>query len=297
MIKIPWSESIWFFDIDDTLIDTAGTTLSASKGIRKVFLAKYPTAKTLEVQENFNHIFNLMMVGLHVSNTKEWKQIPGGKETFDKILKDIENSQVRIRQKYGVIKKWSREVFIKLAAKQAGLRVSPQLVHEAADAYWLTLTEQTVVYPDVLNLIQTIKAHNRPIYLLTSSDGRLKMDDDGQFDYNPEYSEVLKRQRIELLREKGVDFDAVSIGDPEDKPHLDFFQKGLKIAEKNWGRKIDTGNAIMIGDSFVGDLQTPKEQLGFGLVVLFQKAKEETEIIDEHQITTGRLSDIAIFLI
>ncbi|MBI3103800.1 hypothetical protein HYZ05_02585 [Candidatus Daviesbacteria bacterium] len=30
--KIPWSESIWFLDLDDTLIDTAGATISASEG-------------------------------------------------------------------------------------------------------------------------------------------------------------------------------------------------------------------------------------------------------------------------
>lgn len=35
----------------------------------------------------------------------------------------------------------------------------------------------------------------------------------------------------------------------------------------------------------------------FGLVVLFQKDKEDTEIVDERQIITGKLSEVANFLI
>lgn len=294
-IKIPWSESIWFFDIDDTLIDTAGTTLSASEGIRRVFAARYTLEQAQTVQSNFNNIFQLMIIGYRVKDEDDW--MVDHKEAFKKLMQDIESCQTRIKQKYGVVKKWSREVFIKIAAEQAGLQVTPELVHEAADAYWVTLTEQTTVYPGVMDLLQEIKRHNRPIYLITSSDGRLKMDKDGQFDYDPQYSEVLKRERIELLREKGIVFNSLSIGDPEDKPHLDFFQKGIKIAKEDLGQSINMRNSIMIGDSFVGDLQTPKEQMGFGLVVLYQKDKPDTEINDFHQITTGDLSVVTTFLV
>ena len=38
--KIPWDKSVWFFDIDDTLIDTAGTTFIASDAIRDTLQAK-----------------------------------------------------------------------------------------------------------------------------------------------------------------------------------------------------------------------------------------------------------------
>lgn len=36
----------------------------------------------------------------------------------------------------------------------------------------------------------------------------------------------------------------------------------------------------MAGDSFAGDLQTPKEQMGFGLVVLFQKDLMQEGIVN-----------------
>ncbi|MDD5147128.1 MAG: hypothetical protein PHV63_01060 [Candidatus Daviesbacteria bacterium] len=297
IFKIHWSESIWFFDIDDTLIDTAGNTLNASEGIKRVFSAKYTKDQSQLVQNNFNNIFELMLSGYRVKDEDDWRKVKGGKEVFNNLLNDIENSQIRIKEKYGVIKKWSREVFVKLAAEKAGLKVTPALVHEAVDAYWLILTEQTIAYPHALNLIQKIKARSRPIYLITSSDGRLKMDNEGQFDYDPQYSAALKRQRIELLREKGVIFNAVSIGDPEDKPHQDFFEKGLKIAENDLGSILDTSHVIIVGDSFGGDLQTPKEKMGFGLVVLFEKDRSNTEVVDEHQITTGILSEVANFLV
>ena len=106
----------------------------------------------------------------------------------------------------------------------------------------------------------------------------------------------LKKNRIELLREKGIIFNALSIGDPEDKPNLNFFQKGLKIAEQELGCPINTEHAIMIGDSFEGDLQVPKERMGFGLVVLFQKDKIKLKIIDDHQIITGNLMEVTRLL-
>ena len=250
----------------------------------------------MQVKNNFNNIFHLMMAGYRVKNADEWQLVPGGKKAFDKILEDIENHQIRVKEKYGTIKKWSREVFVKLAADKANLSVTPEIVNKAADAYWLILTEQTVVYPHVLELMQIIKGYSRPIYLLTSSDGRLRMDEKGQFDYDPQYSEAFKKNRIELLREKGIIFNALSIGDPEDKPNLNFFQKGLKIAEQELGCPINTEHAIMIGDSFEGDLQVPKERMGFGLVVLFQKDKIKLKIIDDHQIITGNLMEVTRLL-
>lgn len=297
MIKIFWSDSIWFFDIDDTLIDTAGVSISASEGIRKVFSEEYTEKQAKQVQSNFNNIFQIMMTGYRVKNEDEWQRVAGGQAAFDKILENIENHQIRVKQKFGVIKKWSREVLVKLASDKANLNITPELVCKATDAYWLTLTEQTVVFPHVLELMQTIKKYNRPIYLLTSSDGRLRMNEGGQFDYDPQFSETFKRKRIELLRKKGIFFNALSIGDPEDKPNLDFFLKGLKMAEDDLDRPINTEHAVMVGDSFEGDLKIPKEQMGFGLVVLYQKNKMKIEIVDEHQIITGNLSEVVNFLI
>jgi len=127
----------------------------------------------------------------------------------------------------------------------------------------------------VLNLFKKIKSHNRPIYFVTGSDARLKMNSQELFDYDPKYSEQFKAKRINALKNKGLFFNALSIGDPEDKPHLDFFEKAVTIAEKDLGHKLDYKNSIMFGDSYVADLQIPREKMNFGLVVLFKKGQEK----------------------
>lgn len=294
--KILWSKSVWFFDVDDTLVDTAKNSIIASEGVREVLKANFNPEVSENVQDKFNDMYNLLYQGYKVKKIKDWNKVPGGKKAYDELNARIADCQKDVVAKYGTYKKWSREIFLKLTADDLGIKISPELVHEAVDAYWMNLARFSEPFPGVLELVNIIKDHGRPIYLITSSDARLKMREDGQFEYIPEYSETLKRERVVILKDKGINFDGLSIGDPEDKPHLDFFEKGIKIAEENLGISIDLKYAIMIGDSFAGDLQTPKEKMDFGLVVLFQKDKLNTEIIDEHQVITGKLSDVAKFL-
>lgn len=284
--KIAWKKSVWFFDIDDTLIDTAGTTELAADGVRKVFEAEFGENKAQKVKANFIAIFNLMLVGHQATDSEQV-------EDYKKLLTRIEALQP---DKTYAPKKWSREVFIKLAAEEAGVEVSPEIVHETADAYWWDLGQKTKVFEGVKDLIAEIKKHGRPIYLITGSDARLKMQTDGTFSYDPEYSENLKRERIELLREKGIDFSLVSTGDPEDKPHIDFFQKAINLATDDMGEPIDFKNTIMVGDSYAGDLKVPLEHFGFGLGVLFNKNEGDTQISDRHQISTGNISSVSDFL-
>ncbi len=68
--------------------------------------------------------------------------------------------------------------------------------------------------------------------------------------------------------------------------------EGIRQAEAEQGRPIDYAKAIMLGDSFAGDLQTPKEKLHFGLVVLRENNRHQTQVDDAHQITVGNLMDI-----
>ncbi|HWY79548.1 MAG TPA: hypothetical protein VNW29_04260 [Candidatus Sulfotelmatobacter sp.] len=290
--KITWQDSIWFSDVDDTLINTAKNTEVASEGVELVFTARFGKEIGKKIKKNFIEVFHTMMAGLRNKTEDDWSTSAIKKEEFDNLWEKIEKYQQEIKEKYGTVKKFSREIFIQIAADRANLQISPELLYEAADAYWVTLSEKTELLPGVKNLTDIIKQHGRPLYLITSSDARLKLKSNGQFEYIPEYSESFKRERMQLLRNKGLEFNIVSIGDPEDKPHLDFFKKGINLAEKDFGSPIILKNAIFMGDSFTADLQTPKEQLGFGLVVLCQEEKAIVEIIDEHQITTNNLEKI-----
>lgn len=293
---IKWQDSIWFADVDDTLINTAQASFPASEAFANVLIPHCGDDKAGAVQTYFNQMMELMLAGYRVQRYEEWQQVTGGKAAFDKLNTAIAVRQTLVQSAYGHVKKWSRELFIKLAAEKAEVNLSPELLHEAADAYWLAISQSSQVYPDALKLVIEIYRHKRPLYLVTSSDARLKMREDGQFTYDPAYSEGLKRQRMELLREKELLFNAVSIGDPEDKPHLDFFKKAVHIAELDLGTHIDPRNAIMVGDSFVGDLLVPKNQLNFGLVALREQGRKELKIDDERQITTGNLLEVTKFL-
>ncbi len=232
--QMSWRDSVWFSDVDDTLIDTAGTSSTASDGIQAVFEARFGAEKASEVQTNFNNLFALMMAGYRVRNEEDWQQLEGGKKAFDDLVAYFASCQKQVTATYGHFKKWSREVFVKRAAELAGLAVTPELVHEAADAYWLTLTERTQVFPDALQLSQAIAARRRPLFLVTSSDARLKMQPDGQFIYDPAYSEALKRERIELLREKGLQLTLSQLAIPKTSRTPTFSTRRSKEQPQSW---------------------------------------------------------------
>lgn len=293
---IKWSESVWFFDVDDTLCDTSDISTEATRGIAQVFRPKFGNEVAKLVQDKVNEYYALILAGARVGENGDWSAVPGGKKAFDSLMASVREKQKEVILKYGNVKRWSREVFVKIAADDIGIEVTPELVHEAVDRYWWEITQRMQVFPDALKLIGVIRSYNRPIYLLTSSDARLKMLANGQFVYDPSYSEGLKRERIESLRDKGMEFNVLSIGDPEDKPHLDFFQKCVKKAEEDLGKAINLNQAIMVGDSYGSDLQTPKEQMGFGLVILIDRTSSGTEIEDLHQINTDDLSQIVRFI-
>lgn len=283
--KIKWSRSFWFFDIDDTLINTADVSEKASESIRKVF-TYFGKKKALEVQKNFNDIFTTMLATHQSKNRKNIK--------FENLVQEIEVYQKDVRKVYGRIKRWSREVFIKIASDRASLKVPPKIIKKAADAYWTELTRNVKIYTGTIELIGEIRKHKRPIYLLTSSDGRLVMQNEN-FYYNPSYSGKLKERRIKILKKRGLDFDALSVGDPEDKPNEEFFQKAIKIAESDFGSKINIKDAVIVGDSFTDDLQTPMK-MGFGLCVLFEKNRQGPMIRDKNYIAVNNLPDITKFL-
>lgn len=296
MNKINWSEAIFFFDIDDTLIDTAGTTLLASGSIESELKNVFEEEKANQIKIRFLEIFDSLLAGYRVKNELDWENVKGGKSEFENLSNRIGKMQPRVIKNYGSMKKWSREIFIKLACDDVGVSITSQQIKRATDAYWNILSENSKIFEGVLSLFQTIKFHQRPIYFITSSDSRMTMADDGLFDYVPQVSEKFKRDRIEKLRKKGLDYAGLAIGDPEDKPSREFFEKGITLAKFDLGEYFKYENCLMFGDSFAGDLQTPKELLGFGLVVLFQQGFQNTQEVDNQQINVGNIDAVIKYL-
>lgn len=287
--KLNWTETVFFFDVDDTLVDTGSNSITASEGIVNVLKQELGEDKSNKIKNRFNQIFKTLM-------QEHMATYENNSEQYDLIIQRINQLQEPIIKKFGAIKKWSREVFLKMASEDCDIQLKPEIIYSAIDAYWNIISEKSDPMPGVLDLFQEIKAHNRPVYLITSSDARLKMNNQGLFEYDPRYSEEFKKKRMETLKQKGLFFNKVSIGDPEDKPHLDFFEKGIRIAEKDLGYKINTKNIIMFGDSYAGDLQTPKEKLEFSLVVLFKKDQGQTVEESERYISTGNVSSVTDYL-
>ncbi|MFH0979840.1 MAG: HAD family hydrolase [Candidatus Roizmanbacteria bacterium] len=287
--KLNWSEVIFFFDVDDTLVDTGSNSIIASEGIFNVLKQELGEDKSNKIKNRFNQIFQTLMQE-HMTTGESNKKL------HDSIMLRINQLQEPVIKQYGMIKKWSREVFLKMASEDCDIQLKPEIIYSAIDAYWNIISEKSDPMPGVLDLFQEIKAHSSPVYLITSSDARLKINNQGLFEYDSRYSEEFKKKRMETLKQKGLFFNKVSIGDPEDKPHLDFFEKGIRIAEKDLGYKINTKNIIMFGDSYAGDLQTPKEKLGFGLVVLFKKDQGQTIEESERYISTGNISSVTDYL-
>jgi len=283
----------WFFDIDDTLIDTAGVNDVAAEGMKAVVANTYSAEICQRFVNEFMAIFDLMLLGYRIKNKQDWVGKESEKDAFQTLIQLIETRQSPVQEKWGSVKKWSREVFIAIAAERSGIVATPTFIREAANAYWVTLTERTIIFPGAKRLLTVLKEKGLGIYLLTSSDGRLVMRNDGLFEYDPSLSERLKRERIELLRQRGIPYDVLSIGDPEDKPHSAFFEKGLQAVQNFTGQQVDPALSIMVGDSFAGDLQTPLEKLGFAYVILFEKNREKTEE-QSAVIKTGDLGDIAM---
>lgn len=294
--KIDWSKAIFFFDVDDTLIDTASNSILASEAIFEGLCKIIEEKKAKEVQNLFNRIFQTLMISHTIKNKDDWKIIEGGKRYYDEFIEQIKFLQSPITKSFGGIKKWSREVFLKIALDESGVQLESKNITRLIDLYWQTLANTYVPIKGVLDLFEEISKHSRPVYLITSSDARLHQNDDGLFYYDPIQSEKFKIHRMELLKDKGIFFNAVSVGDPEDKPHRNFFEKALKKAKLDLDNEVNVKNIIIFGDSYAGDLQTPREQLGFGLVVLYRKNQPETIEEGDGYISTGNLSNITSYL-
>jgi FMN phosphatase YigB (HAD superfamily) len=231
-----------------------------------------------------------------LTSEEQWQNIPGEHAAYDQFLRRIEKMQQPILAQYGCIKKWSREVFLAIIAEDLGMDIKADQIEAAIHAFWNRLTQHVEIIASSRALLETIQAHRRPIYIATSSDGRLQMQSNGQFIYDPVYSRQLKRKRIEALRSRGLFFSDVYIGDPEDKPQPVFFEKMLSLAEKNLSVSIDTRNCIMVGDSLNGDIRTPRDQMHFGLTVHFKPTQSVVQEEEPNYILTPDIREVLRYL-
>ncbi len=171
--KLRWDKAIFFFDVDDTLIDTYSNSLKASEAIFATFKNNLGEEKAFHIQKRFKEIFQIMAGG-------HWGGA-GDVVEHDKIINRIKALQKPVIGEYGSIRKWSREVIVKIAGEDSGINLEKNLIYEAVDRYWTRISELSMPKAGVLELFQEIKKHDRPAYLVTGSDARLEENEQGLF--------------------------------------------------------------------------------------------------------------------
>src|SRR5579859_613577 len=131
--SLPWSESIWFFDVDDTLINTAEPTEISSLSMVPVLEKSIGKEKAEQLRDHFLQIFATMLAGHRLHHPAEWEKQPELKKEYDTLVQKMESYQQHIQEEFGGIKKWSREIFVQLAADEIGVTLAPAIIDAAAD--------------------------------------------------------------------------------------------------------------------------------------------------------------------
>jgi FMN phosphatase YigB (HAD superfamily) len=229
-------------DIDYTFIDADIYHQEGISAIKKTFGEKF--AKEVD------DLFNLMIEGHRKSSDEVWDK----RDEFNNAIEGIKKLQSSFVDQYGH-KVWSRGTWIILTAEKLGKTLTKEEVEKSRDAYWEAVSNSSSLYTDVDAFIKGIEEKNIPLVLMTSSDSVLIVNDDLTIDYDPEFSEKRKRERLKQLSFK---YDGLIIGDPYDKPDERFFDKVFK--EIQGLGEYPIARILVIGDSKRNDLEVPQSR-------------------------------------
>lgn len=271
------NRKIFLFDVNHTLINTALYHTQVLNDVER-YLAKHIDENAAKyIIKRFNEIFLLMVAGFLFRTEKEWEEIPGGRKSYEDLVGLINKHQVKVKEEWGFVKKWSRETFLKIAADEINVHIPPDVIYNAATVYWNAITNITEPFEEAKELISYLTNQDYPVYLLTSSDGRLHVEN-GYFRYNDTISGNYKKNRIETLRNKGLSFKGIIVGDPEDKPLPEYFKRALLEIERDLGGKIDPSHLVITGNSFDDDMEVPITLFKFGEGFLLDKNSKSKNV-------------------
>ncbi len=289
-----FKNKIFVFDYNHTLVNTALAHGKAMKEMAKVMQKLgFKKQQIKDIIKGVHYSTSLMIAGFLITNDREWDYVPGGKEAYKELLQDIEYYQRGVLQKWGFIKKWSREVFLQKAAKDIGVKLTNNIIRQIVDAYWEAIS-CVKPFVEAKILFRELRKQGISVFILTSSDGRLKLVN-RQFIYDPVFSEKTKRKRLQRLREDGLRFKDLIIGDPEDKPTKAFFEKGVAHIRKSLKVKVNFNDLVMIGNSYQDDLDVPLRELSFGAGILVEEHKKPKKI-DHNLFIVGNLREVVDLL-
>lgn len=282
-----YPHTVWFADIDDTLIDTVKKHEVASDSIAGVLKPLVGEEKAEEVAKRFAETFQLL-VTFHQSMVDDEVEIAeDARKLREELQVRIDECQQEIKQQWGMAKKFSREVLLKLVGEDCGVSLAPEQIKECADSYWHRLESHTICFDDARKLTEDIARVGCPLYLITSSDARLALKENGQFEYEPESSRRFKMARIEKLRARGLYYRKAFIGDPVDKPTPEFFEMVYRGVERDLGRQLNPEHIVVLGDSYASDLHVPVSAWNATLGILYRRGQENVAFEQERVVSVG----------
>jgi FMN phosphatase YigB (HAD superfamily) len=295
-IATTYPRTIWLVDVDDTLTDTARMNTAASRSIVEVLAPMVGESKAAEVVEHLIATFQFM-VSFHQSTTNEEKAFTADQRRMhEQFQSRIVNCQREIKSKWGVTKNFSREVMLKIAAEDSGVDLDPAQIQRCSDHYWDHVHSHALFFKNAIRLTKSIDQVGSPLYLITSSDARFTLKQNGQFDYDPAYSRSDKDVRMEGLRTSGLRYRKAFIGDPVDKPSEEFFENVYTEVEEDLRRPIEPDHLIILGDSYRADLETPITKTRAALAILYRRGQEEVLVEKERVVSVGDLGVVNDFV-
>jgi FMN phosphatase YigB (HAD superfamily) len=287
-----YPDAVWFADVDDTLVDTVRMHNEASSSIVSVLGSFVGDKKAYDVVRRFEEIFEILIES-HQSSAPD---IERTQRERDDLLRRIAEYQQEIKARWRTTKKFSRETLLKIAGEDYGIDLTSEQIRQCIDHYWQHVLSHPLCFDDAIRLTQMLAKVGLPLFLMTSSDGRLTLNESGQFDYDPVSSRRFKEARVQSLRAEGLHYREVFVGDPIDKPTREFFQFVYDSVERHLGRRLNPQHTVVIGDSYTSDLQIPVSEWKVGLGVLYRPGQEDIIVEQDRVVSVGDWNAVGNFL-
>jgi FMN phosphatase YigB (HAD superfamily) len=234
--------SVVVSDIDYTLVDFGKGHRAAIEALTSIFGRRFA--------DEVSRIFRLVLEGLRRAEDTDWQE----RYAFQDVMDQMKRLQAPWLEAYG-IKPWSREAWIIIVAQQLQITLTSQQIEQGRDVYWHALSNNAVLYDDTQEILASLQETGIPLVLMTSSDAICQVATDHTVKYDSVYSEQYKRKRLKQLP---LQYQALVIGDPIDKPDPKFFDKVFQVVATFGSFPME--NILVVGDSEKSDLQEPRQR-------------------------------------
>lgn len=228
----------------------------------RVGIAAWSSLFGEEFAQEADRVFQLKLEGQRRLPDELWNK----RDEFNAIMKMTRELQQSCGERNGV-KVFSRETDLIITAQKLGKILTKEEIEKGRDVYWDAVGRYSGIYSDAWGFLKYIKKMNRPLILMSGSDGIMKVSKYGCLTYDPQFSACRKQRRFQHL---SFTYDRAVFGDPIDKPDPRFFNRVMMAAQNITGYVPKAEKILFIGDSLKNDLQVPAS-LGCNTVLIKRK--------------------------